>query len=133
DPRLQRRLDAVERPGVEAVIRQRAEQACHALASPYPVGAIAQGIVPDFTQLKRVRRQSKSVAPANDALRPCPELQLDALVRIDAQQPVGAVAQPGGNEPAVVADLVPVRTAARDADELQHLGAALEELQGPVR
>ena len=84
----------------------------------YPTAAAYAGNAADFVELR--------VKPLPDAT--AFRITLNALVGVEANKPLGPVPQPGGDQAPVVAGLVPGRAVALDAEDLEDLGAGLQEL-----
>src|SRR6185295_19545705 len=94
-----RRPVAVEAAPVEVVVAPLAEQARLALRAPHAVDAHPVGRAPQLAQAHVERALAVAVGPVEDALGARPEVALDALVRVDAVQPVRAVLPRRADQP----------------------------------
>jgi hypothetical protein len=117
--RLQRSFHAVKGRRVEPVICSSAKEPRHCLTPPDAVDAIVVRPVPELAQADGERRAAEGPSTPDHPLGSRAEVPLEALVGVDAEDPLGVESKRGGHQRAVVPHLVPLGPAGRHAKQLE--------------
>jgi hypothetical protein len=118
----------VKRLHVELMIATSFEQARGALHPPDSVRTKTFGIVPDLANMNAQGAMPFPSGAGKLARGPLAKLDLDSLVGVDRDEPVGIVSPGGLDETAVIHRVVPsVRIGRGDADQLKNFVLARNE------
>ena len=97
---------AVQRPIGESEPRLGAEELRLPAPAPEPVDPVGAGMLPEIRRGREGRGEAEQLRPADGALGPAPELELDPLVRVEGEQPVRTMVEGGSDEVTAVGGLV---------------------------